>query len=135
MAFIDYCRDWLDENLPLWDGTEITACDLAYEITEVENKDGLVDSNAEALQLIKEYWDECADFYDYCIFSFGDEFASSLNVFKEPIKFITIMFIEGINSLLGQCHTLEDNWNDEIELTQDIIDNILAESGSISTLF
>ena len=135
MAFADYCRDWLDDNLPEWVDTEHYACDLAYEITEEENNYGLVDSYEEALQLIKEYWDECADFYDYCISNFGDEYASSLNVFKEPIKFITVMFIEGVGSLLGQCPTMEDNWNDQIVFTQDIIDSILAESKLITTLF
>ncbi len=35
------------------------------------------------------------------------------------------MVIEGVNNLLGQCNVLIDQYDDEIELTEDVIKEIL----------
>ena len=34
------------------------------------------------------------------------------------------MVIEGINSILSQCEIIDENWNDEIELTPEVIEAI-----------
>ena len=49
------------------------------------------------------------------------------NPFEEPESFHVCMIIAGVNNLLYQCDIISENYNEEIELTPQIIERIKDE--------
>lgn len=44
---------------------------------------------------------------------------------RQPAEaFMVRMVIEGISSILSQCGIIDENWDDEIELTPEVIETI-----------
>lgn len=132
--FTQYCKDMIINDLPDYDGYDTYGCDLAYLIMEAYLADGsLTYSTQEALSYIKEWWYDCEEFYDYAKMSFGSDYViEELNVFDNPEKFMLMMVSEGIGYLLGKVSVISDNWNDSIELTEDIINTIIEEIGAMN---
>ena len=49
------------------------------------------------------------------------------NPFDEPEKFQVCVLLEGAQYLFSKCETVDENWNEEIELTPKIIRKICKE--------
>lgn len=132
-SYTEYCRNFIIDNLNGYEGQSIYMCDLAHTITEGINVDGSATySTYEAKEYIKEWWDDAADFYEYCKFEFGE---CPHNPFEKPEAFHCLMIIEGVAHLLSQCDTVGgDNWNEEIELTEEIINTILEELAEVGEI-
>lgn len=126
-TYIEYCKDHaIDEleNLKDW-GKMIYACDLGYELTDEINVNGSATFNrAAAREYIREWWDEAAEVYEYQKDNYGHVLH---NPFENPEAFHVCMIIEGVDRLCANCPTIENAWNDEIELTDEVIDQIIAE--------
>lgn len=58
-------------------------------------------------------------------FQLGSE--SIPNIFDEPEKFMTVIYLEVASYLCGQCKTIDENWNEEITLNNKIIKTIETE--------
>lgn len=107
-------------------GNSYYACDLASYITEGINADGSVTySTYEAKEWIKENWDLCAESYENQKFNWG--IASVKNPFEEPEAFMVCVYIDIIEQILSRCPTINDNWDDEIELTKEVIEKLKGE--------
>lgn len=121
----EYVKDFIKDELQNNSGRTVYGCDLGYAITEGINVDGSATYSTEkAKQYIKHWWDEAAEVYEYQKENYGE---CLQNPFEEPEKFHVCMIIEGVNSLFGQCDTVEKFWNDEFELTQEVINKIIEE--------
>lgn len=122
-SYVEYVKDFIVDNLPEYEGKEVYACDLAYTITEGINADGSATySRQKAVDYIKEWSDEAAEVYQYQVENYGQ---ASQNPFENPEAWMVCMIIEGVNAVLSQCTVIDDNWNNEIELTEEIIKTIL----------
>lgn len=75
------------------------------------------------MEYIKEWFDEAAEVYQYQLDNYGQVLQ---NPFENPEAWMVCMIIEGVNNILGQCDVVEEFWNDEIELTDEIIQKIIA---------
>lgn len=123
-SYVEYVKDFILENLPEYKGQEVYGCDLGYTITEGINADGSATySKQAAMEYIKEWFDEAAEVYQYQMDNYGQV---SQNPFENPEGWMVCMIIEGVNSILGQCDVVEEFWNDETELTDEIIQKIIA---------
>ena len=123
--YVDYVKNFIKDNLPNLENETKYACDLGYYITECINVKGYATYNKqEAMQYIKEWFDEAAEVYEYEMENFGKVYH---NPFKDPKAWMVCMIIEGVNAILCRCNVLEKCWNEEIVLTVDVIDSILAE--------
>ena len=121
----DYCKDFIIDNLPDYLGTSVYGCDLGYTITEGINADGSCTySTYEAKEYLKFWWDDAADYFQYEKDNFGENLH---NPFESPEAYMVCMVIEGVNSLLSQSKFIENNWNNNIELTDKNIDRIIRE--------
>lgn len=121
--FTDYCRDFITDNISYYQGQKVYGCDLGYTLCEGINANGTATySRKEAKEYICEWWNDAADFSDYEEFNFGKR----SNPFDNPEAFMVKMVIEGVDSLLSQCQVIDDNWNDEIVLTDEVIDLITS---------
>lgn len=125
--YSDFCRDFIVDNLPNFDGTEVYICDLALELTNGINCDGTVTfSRQKAKDYICYWWDDAADFSDYENYNFGYR----SNPFENPELFMVKMVIEGVSSILSQSNYVSETWNDKILLDKDIINEIIEEIGN-----
>lgn len=123
-SYVEYVKDFILENLPKYKGQEVYGCDLGYTITERINVDGSVTYNKQAaMEHIKEWLDEAAEVYQYQVDNYGQALQ---NPFKNPEGWMVCMIIEGVESILSQCDVVEEFWNDKTELTDKIIQKIIA---------
>lgn len=129
-GYTEYCKNFIIDHLSGYEGQFIYMCDLAHTITDGINVDGSATySTYEAKEYIKNWWDEAADFYEYCKLEFGE---CPYNPFESPEAFHCLMVIEGVVYLLSQCDTVAGcNWNEKIELTEEIINAILEELAEV----
>lgn len=125
--YVAYCKahaiDALEE-MKGW-GNSSYGCDLSYTLTQEINVNGSATfSTHQAKEYIKFWWDEAAEVYDYQKWNYGDPIC---NPFDEPERFHVCMIIEGVSALCANCPTIEEFWNDKIELDNKTINRIIRE--------
>lgn len=133
-SYIEYCKahiiDHL-ENMKGWDNEEYGA-DLGSKLTEGINIDGSATcSTYEAKEYIKAWYDEAGEVYEYQKDNYGEVLH---NPFEEPEAFHVCMVIEGVNNILAQCKTVEAHWNDQIKLTNTMINRIIKEVKTVESI-
>ena len=102
------------------DCTDLTSVTIPSSVTSIGNQ-------ALSKEYIKTWWDDCASFYEYYKDNYGADAAAELNVFENASKFMFIMVLEGIEYIFSRVSVINENWDDEFELTADVIETILAE--------
>lgn len=119
--FSEFCKDYLLEKLDEYEGTMSYGCDLTYNLCEECNANGsLTYSRKTAIEYLCEWWYDAADFSEYEQMSFGER----SNPFENPEAYMVRMVIGGIGYLLSQCAVIDEAWNDELELTPEVIEAI-----------
>jgi hypothetical protein len=119
--FSEFCKDYLFERLDECEGTTEYSCDLAYTLCEECNINGsLTYSRAEAIKYLCEWWYDAADYSEYEQMNYGER----SNPFENPEAYMVRMVICGIGYLLSRCEVVDESWNDELELTPEVIDAI-----------
>jgi len=120
----NYIIDETIYNLKEREGETVYACDLAYTVFESANVDGSYTySTYKATQWVKKYFDSLGEIVD----ELKSNGMDAPNPFDEPEKFQVCILLEGAQYLLSQCETIDENWNDEIELTPKTIRKICKE--------
>ena len=123
-AFIDYCKNYIAENINEHEGREVYLCDFGLELTEGPNMDGtLTYSTAKAMDYLAEWRWDAADYFEYEKANFG----TTQNPFENPEAYMVCMVIEGVRTLIDRAISdvgMDDQWNDMVELTADIIEKI-----------
>lgn len=131
-SYFDYCKNFIVDHIEDHEGREVYGCDLGNYITESINVDGSATySTYEAKEYIKEWFEEAGEVYEYQKANYG---APLHNPFEEPEAFHVCMIIEGVNSILSQCATIDNAWNDEIVLDADTIKAILSEVEEVTEI-
>ena len=106
------------------------ACDLAYNLFEGENADGVYFyNNYKATEFIKEHFEDLGEIIEELNFQFDKEFVNELviDIFDNPDRFCVVVFMEVASYLLGQCEIIDKLWNEEIILSNNKIDKIKKE--------
>lgn len=124
-TFIDYCKQHIAEKIYDMVGNEYYGADFRYEITQEENTNGtLTFSRAASEELIKKYWADAGEYWDYEKFIFGE---NNHNPFDNQEAYFVCMVIEGCASLLDQTEALEEVRNSKFELTKELADTIIEQ--------
>ena len=124
----DYVIEQLNDKLYDYEDTEAYGCDLAYKLYEGENADGVIFySTYESTKWIKEHFEDLDEVVEELNFQFGEEYMAKFNPFSEPDKFVLIVVIEVASYILGQCPTIEKNWDKQFKLTKNKIKKIIDE--------
>jgi hypothetical protein len=119
--FSEFCKDYLFERLDEYEGRNMYACDMAYILCEGANCDGTMTySRAEAIKYLCEWWYDAADYSEYEQMNYGER----SNPFENPEAYMVRMVICGIDYLLSRCEVVVESWNDELELTPEVIEAI-----------
>lgn len=122
--FITYCKQYIYDHIDEYRGQKVYPCDLGFTLTEGPNCDGtLTYSTTDAKDYLREWWDEAADYYDYERANFG---TGGHNPFENPEAYMVCMVIEGVRALIDSalCEIGGIDWNDKLELTSDLIEQI-----------
>ena len=120
----NYIIDETILNLKEREGETVYACDLAYAVFESANVDGSYTySTYEAVKWIKKYFDSLGEIVE----EMQGQGLNAPNPFDEPEKFQVCVLLEGAQYLLSKCETVDENWNEEIELTPKTIRKICRE--------
>lgn len=123
----NYVFKELKKKLYNYEDTSSYSCDLNYMLFEGENADGTYTySTKDALDWIKEYWDDIGEVVEELKFQFGG-MDYIPNVFERPEAFMVVIIIELAGYMLSQCPFINDNWNEEITLTKENIEKIINE--------
>ena len=121
-SFVQYCKDYILNHIDDFEGTSEYGCDWSYTLTESPNVDGTLTYSAyDASQYLKEWWDECGEFWEYEKDNFGEHMH---NPFDEPEAYMVCMVIEGVSAILSYEPHIEESWNESLELTADVISAI-----------
>jgi len=105
-------------------GGSYYGCDLAYKLFEGDNATGSVFCNTrKTIEFICANWDIFGDLVEYYEGNFGE----TLNPFKDAEKCHVIFELEGANQILAQCVTISNSWNEDLELTDEVIAQITEE--------
>lgn len=124
----EYVIEALKDKLNDYKETENYGCDLAYTLYEGENADGVIFySTYQSKEWIKEHFEDLDEIIEELNFQFGTDYMAKFNPFSEPDKFVLIVVVEVASYLLGQCKTIQDNWDNKFKLTNGKIKNIIKE--------
>jgi len=131
--FSKYCRNFIKKNLPDYEGNRVLMCELGYLITEKINADCTATySSDEAIEYLKNWWDDAGDYYDYEKDNFREH---QYNPFLESEQIMVCMIINGINYILSQSEFIYKNWDKKITLNKKNIKTILSEIKDIDICF
>ena len=130
--FFDYCKEHLLQRLDEYEGTTQYVCDLGYTLCESENINGtLTFSTYEAKQYLKEWWDECGEYLEYENLNFGE---NRHNPFENPEAYMVCMVIQGVRSILDQCNSINQSWNDRVELNEEFLEKLREEIEEVTEI-
>lgn len=122
----DFVKDIVIEQLYNCKDNSFYGCDLGYGLLEGYNIDGVYFyNNYKATEFIKENFEDFGEIVEEVTFQLGSE--NIPNIFEEPDKFCVVCFLEVASYILGKCKFVDDNWNNEIELTEEVIKTIENE--------
>ena len=128
MGFDNYIKDTILERLEEMEGESVCVSDLASEITMEDNNAGtFIVYTIEAKQFIKDFMKEAQETYEDHIFQFGEEDSFIPNPFKDPNGYSFFMEDYGVRKLLNNIPFIEDNWDEEIVITPEVIKQIRKE--------
>ena len=128
-SFVDFCKGFILDRIDYFVGEEHYACDFASYLTEdINQTPSHLCTKKEAIQCIKTYWDEAAEYWDYEKNNLGDHL---WNPFDNPVNYFVCMVIVACDGIIMQCKTIQENWDDKIEFTQEIIDSVKNDLNNI----
>ena len=124
-SYTEYCKKHIETEIHNYEAQTYYTCDLATYLTERINANGSATfSTYLAKEYIKEWWNDASDYYQYEVDNFGENIH---NPFERPEAFHVCMIVQGVQQLLSEVSIIQDNWNDRIELTKKVIEQILSE--------
>lgn len=130
--YLEYCKDFIIDNLEGYKNNVIHICDLGNYITEGINVDGSATySTSEAKEYIKEWFEEAGEVYQYQVDNYGQ---CCQNPFESPEGFHVCMIIEGVNNILNQCETIGKYWDYKKTLTSKLINSIIKEVKQVESI-
>ena len=113
------------EHLQEMEGQGCYGCDLGFKMFENENVTGSYTCNThEAKMWIKEYLDYLWDVVEDYEFNYGE---LPVNPFANVEEFQLQIILYMASSLVAESDYIEEHWDEEIELTEETIEQIVAE--------
>ena len=119
-------KELLKEKLADYECHIAYGADLSWDLLEAENCDATITyDRQQAISWIGENFDLLDEVVEEIELNLGKE--SIPNVFSEPEKFMVVVYLEVAGGLLSNCKYIDDNWNNEIELTREVVNTIIKQ--------
>ena len=117
-AIYDWAKDYILDTIDDWEGQSVYGADLASELTDAPNRNGIYEDDSWGF--ISKHLDDAAREYDYQ----KDTFGEVKNPFEDPEGFVVVWLIDAVGEILANVDIVDEHWNDELELTADVIKEI-----------
>ena len=117
---IKWAIDYIEDTLPDYVGNDTYGADLGNLITEGPNNNGIYEDDSWGF--ISKHINDARDEYEYEKDNFGEVLH---NPFEKPEAFVVCMLINTVNEVLSQVHFVEEHWNDNFEITGEVVKEIL----------
>lgn len=126
--FWDLMRDVLFDRLDEYRDLSFYGAELAIKLCLNDNMDGcfIIDTEG-AKKFIFDNWDISGDVIQDYTLDFGERLPERLDPFSNPCGFTYLMEEYAFRELLYDVPVIDDNWNDEFELTEKNIDEIKTQ--------
>ena len=101
-------------------------CDLAYLLYEGDNYNGVITGYAyysDAKEWIEKFWSELKEEMEDYEFNFGEY----PNPFENECAFMVKIILNAASRLITNSEWVQENWNEEVEYTEEVIKQIKAE--------
>lgn len=124
--FTNTIKEFIIDQLENWKGVnlQVYTPDLGCILTEEIKVNSSVHGSAyKAKEFIKENFEVIGDLIELT----QNEYATTLNPFLEPEKVEVWAYVEGTEFLLSQLEVLQEMGENEITLTDELIDKIIEE--------
>lgn len=123
--FREFIDSYIEDQLHNYAGSKVYMCDLGMLLTEEINfnRNYKNFSWQQAVDFAVEYIDDAADVFEY----YKTELGMSPNFFENPNEYVVFMIIYGVENRLCESNTVDNQWNEEVELTEDIVKQILSD--------
>lgn len=126
MTLKNYVIDAMIDELNEMEGRTGYGCDLGYAIFEYANLDGTYTySTKKSIEWIGKYFSEIGDIVDDIKANTGENILP--NPFNNPEAFQVVIMLEMSNAFCAQCPFIDENLNNEIELTEENIKLIISQ--------
>lgn len=126
----DFVKNIIVDELHNHEDMSFYGCEMAYNLLEEYNIDGVYFyNNYDAMNFISECFGDFGEIVEEITFQLGAECIP--NVFAEPDRFCVVCFLEVASYILSQCKTIDNMWNDEIKLTEEVIKTIENELSEV----
>ena len=105
-------------------------CDLSYTLFESENVNGAYFcNNYTAKEWVNKNFEYIGEIAEEIKFQFDAEYSNKilLDIFDNPDRFIVVIVLEVASYLISRCATADKYWNDEITLTDEILNSLTHE--------
>lgn len=113
----EWAKEFILDNIDEYEGLSTAGADLAYDITEVPNNNGVYEDDAWGF-IIKHIQDAREEYDNQ-----KDMLGEAKNPFEDPDGFIVVWLIDAVGSILANIDIVDENW-DDLELTKDVIKEI-----------
>ena len=126
----NFVVDEMINKLNDYRGQEVYASDLAFKLFECENMTGSYWCNAfKSQEWLKNNFDYLGEIIEEIKNNFDNELIKDLFIdfFDNPEKVQLIIILEVANYITNVLPTICDNWENEIELTPQIINQLTKE--------
>lgn len=118
----DFVKNIVIEELYNYEDNSFYGCDLGYGLLEGYNIDGVYFyNNYDAINFIKEHFDDFGEIVEELKFQYGGDINVIPNVFEYPDRFCVVCFLEVASYILSKCKFVNDNWDNEIKITDEVI--------------
>lgn len=105
-------------------------CDLSYTLFESENVNGAYFcSNYTAKEWVNKNFEYIGEIAEEIKFQFDSDYANKilLDIFDNPDRLIVVIVLEVASYLISRCETADKYWNENITLTDEILNNLIEE--------
>ena len=119
--------DYIVDKLHDFEGYTEYTCDLAFTLLEDESRNRFITPyEKESRKWIISHFD---DIEDKLKNAWEHEISGYIQkkFWDDPNGFMVCIYIETARDLLSQCKTINENWNEKIELDEDTIQQIIKE--------
>lgn len=119
--------DYIVDKLHDYEGCTEYCADLAFTLLNDENQQGFITPYEKESRkwVLSHFWDietKLKETWDPEISGYIQK-----KFWNDPNGFMTCVYNETARDLLSQCKTIDENWNEKIELTPETIQQIIKE--------
>lgn len=126
ITYLDYCKNIIVDNLDTQLNRYVYMCDLYSFLFNQENE-----KLEKSESYIAQWEHQLKGFYKHATEQYNGPYYSPE---EHPNDFLFEAIEAGVRSLLSQCNTIDNNYNEELKLTIELVKQLKKEVNEITEI-